>query len=747
MLSSVDDEVSNALGRCRAAAAGCSTSRLERELAGVHEAWASASHATEESRRASANLSQAMESLSKVTRHFAAADEAHMTLNSAPPVERERRSSYEEAARRCVAARSFLSRNGRHFSSSADEIGRVDKLLTKARGHVSSQLKEIVVKIALEDEKAERKSANGGDAERWLCHVARLLDNGDPEGAASRQCAQRYGEARRDVAVKTFARLRKTDAAGAMASTPHDRPYEDGSHPVLRHYEFATRSVRGELLLARSMSDDAKQRKLFERAALDGAAKDVFGRLRRAVRTALEHVAMAPGEQKIQNGGIVANCEAARAALDLLHRHSVEFAPSWRDFADVINFGSLADDLKEGAVDAVRATVEAVGHQLSNNVMDVNKFLRSALSAGLDVCVASARLRDSNKLHLLPSLRLAPSTNALLRACLRDVSKEANHAELCEEDDDDSDQDRRQQQQQPPKDQQQPQRRRSSRLLGSTPGLNTFSKGIRKLQEDLAGQHSLGSPPAPDCDDGGKVSDEMPAKGVARALVAELLRAVATMARSLRVVTQDERDERRGRRDHAEELVFAGSACDALATCRAEYFLAGVSVRLTADLVAHRVDELLGRDDGLLDWLGRLKTASTLAFTSAWSGAVDSASPLLTRDAKKVIDAGGSQNVNFSRTDAALIIKKRFATFNAFVDRLAVPMRTWHAADRELCLHIRKTLSANLVQSWTDFYQRYATYSFVSKHQDRYLRYTPAALREAIKFLFSDAPADTTVQG
>lgn len=734
--------IAAAMARCKSAATACerAASGVESELAAVHGAWRSASSATEAIRRALNNLEDAREALARVERHFSAADEAHMTLSRPAPALgdgdlAEQRASYEEALARCVNALQFLgSRNGRKFASAADERRRIEELLHASRQQMQTQMKEVAtglgVASACLDGDARRDEQSGAmiAACRWL--VATALSEQD-----SRSIARGYGVARAAVVASEFARFVAFDPAAARCTVAHDRPYQLGSHVVLRHYEVATTVMCTELGLASTVAETGAVSEHMRRAVIEGAVTETVARLRRAVRNALEHVATAPSEDNHTHGGIIANAEAARAALDMLNRHKSEFSSRWMTAAEATaDFETLADDWREGAADAVRATIESVA-SLFVDALDLNDAVRAAVAGSRDVCVAAKRLEDAPGLPPLPS-----SCPRWSDTFLRDISVKLGHAELVVQDS--SDYGSQNGAGQATKQSLRLKRRGSFRFLGgASPNLASFSKSLRNSKQS---PEDAGAPHAPDSSPVTSNTNSPHRIELARSLVAELLQAVAAKTTALRSASAADR-AKSANRDQVEDVIFAGAALDALVACRAEYFLVVFAGRLRTDLDVYSVsldsesDSQAPVFDELSRWLDRLKAVATSAFLFAWTNATEAAAPFGDRDARKLLESP-PESTGFHKSDAAALLKRRFATVNAYLDRLAVPMRSWFQPDLRAANHIRKSLLASLYHAWADFYRRYSAHPFTNKHLDVFLRWSPPKVHDAITCLFQGEP-------
>lgn len=641
-------EIEQALERCRRGSRGCSTAAagLERELQSVHDAWASASSATEVARRVTVNLEAATARLSKVTSYFAAADEAHMTL-SRPP---EQRDTYVHALHACLRAQKYL-KSHKSFVSAADEARRVSQLLETAGGHLQEKMREL---------------AAAGEVDRWVVGCAKL--------AGFEKLARKgWAEARGEVLEREFNVFAEEDGAAATCVQAHDRPYENGSHPALRHYKRARSVLARELELNGRAFEETKNEFLH-----DAVIAPTMALLKRAVRNALEHVAAAPGETADANGSVLANAEAARAALDLLREHRRQEWPVASP-----DLEAMGDELLDGAVDALRATLGAAAPQQDGT--DVNVHLRLACATSKDVALTIVRLADV----IIPVERPPwKTTDALSAAALADLAKEAGHGN--EE-----------------REVSTPRRRRPSYLTN-------------RLVRRKSAKEPIGAPPAADVEERGD------AALFARTLVAHLLRTVAATTADLRVI--DDRESHH--KVDVEDVVFSGAAAEAAANARAEYYLASVARRMRSDLSN---DKHVPED--LDAWLAWIDGAATNAYVRAWSTAADAAGPLSDHERKRVLEAD-SRDVASGRGEGAKVLKRRFATLNAFMERLALSQTHWVAADPELATTLRATLATLIVEPWADFYERFSKVAFSNKHADVYLRWNPPAVHDAIAHLF-----------
>ena len=786
----------------------------------VEALWAPASATTSSLRLALSNVEVALTLLRERGRYFVAAEECAGLLRAAPPEDEDGRDAYTTALTRCVEARAFLAERTSSFAGAKDELRRVDAVLAAALDGVRAALAARADRFgdaALLRDGRWRAAAAADDEDpraAWLWGACAVVAGADDDGDDARGSddddapdhleplrtattggssprRRRSGDGPRVALARAYGTARRARGEGAVrayldAAPPprHDVPYGLGSHGLLRTYAFCRAALAGERSAARAVARGALGAAAPREALAAAAAAPYLDLLKRSSRRALAAVASAPGARG-DDGSVAARREAARCALDLLLRHRASAERPLRkackqlDRSLLPRLDELAADLTQGAVDALRAALDAVA---GDGSADGDALaLAGAAAACVRRLLAPPTRAAFSLLRLAPGgapppwARDAPGRRAALSAsmvaaadardallCLRAVSSDFGYAALKG-----ADARRAAAAAESPR---RPTLRGAAKAVIATTVLKRLSSMRSRSNADLdAADAPPPAPPrsAPPADDACDPRHR-DAVDFGRTLVGELLRSLARRAEAMRGERGDDgadRDEadspahRLRARIAGEEDRASSAAAARLARARADFYVLLNARFLARELGApwdeakpagarRRRDSTAALLDGgpaagaapppgddklvsdeLFDWLRALGGAAKAAYLDAWRGAAAAA------------DDGGPGGDDLDADASSKRLKKRFAHFNGHFETLATATAKWACDDAALRDELKADLKRLVADPWEAFYARNAHRPFSSKHQDKYTRWAPSLVDAALDRCFDPGRA------
>jgi len=513
----------------------------------------------------------------------------------------------------------------------------------------------------------------------------------------------------------------------------------------------------------------------------DLASRALVGTLEKVVRRALDddvngtkfgsgnyhhgRGALSKEQHHHSGGGVAACAESARVAMDLLRSHRAFERETG------LSLSTLAFDLASGAVDAVKAAVEAVGVVASRVQPDFFECLATIPSTfAADVARAAFRLagrspKERRALAKRRSLvrkvlddddetdqRSENSSNNVVVEALAVAGKRLGDPSLValvephlgmaaiaeEDEEDDSDVSEAE---------------ASPRTLRRLSSLQSKKKVKTTPKNSPRPSSESSRPPTPpleplldddeeetnlDDDDDDEDFDHKPNVETARALVGEAILSIARIAVALR---QDDGSDDERKRKKEEDVVYRGAALDAARNGRAEYFLLhaarALRRRLRLESSSSSSTSVLDADGSFVvaslvaSWLEKLEESALDNYLNAWAGAVpcDFSGE---RDKKKLLEDP------HCKADGAKLIRKRVATVNAHLDRL-VAASDWPDPHPEIGTYLRSLLDATVCAPFRNFHRSYLGDGTPFNHRfanDALLRWTPDALDNALHNLF-----------